>query len=203
MSWLRWAERIQAIAQIGLTYTRDPYDAERYHQLRDLAVEITASQSGMSAEQAREMIAVETGYATPKVDVRAAVFQDGKLLMVRERSDGCWALPGGWADVGDSPGEMAAREVREESGYIVRPVKVLAVLDRSRHGLTPMIWSVYTIFLQCELISGSPTDTLETYGVGFFGRDELPPLSVQRNSPSQIARLFAHYDNPDLPTDFD
>ncbi len=203
-TWLQWAQQIQSIAQAGLTYSKDPYDQERYEQLRQIVIEIMAKHTSAAPEVLTEVLTAEQGYLTPKVDIRAVVFDaQGELLLVRERAEGLWSLPGGWADVGESPGEVAAREVLEESGYQVRPVKVLAVLDRARHAHPPLLWYVYKVFIRCELVAGSPRNSLETDGVGFFGRDQIPALSVSRVNEAQIRRVFEHYDNPALPTDFD
>ncbi len=202
--WLHWAQQIQSIAQAGITYTRDPYDRERFEQLRAIAGEILARYTSIPEEILSQKLVAEQGYLTPKVDVRAVVFNPrGELLLVRERKEGLWSLPDGWADVGESPGEAAVREVREESGYEVRPTKMLAVYDRARHDHPPLIWYVYKLFIRCELVAGSPGTSLETDRVGFFDRDHLPPLSTSRVTEAQIRRMFAHYDNPDLPTDFD
>jgi len=203
MQWFRWAQRIQAIAQTGLTYAKDPYDLERYAELRQLAVDIAAAHLPEPRAKVEQAFAVETGYPTPKVDVRAAVFDHGRLLLVRERSDGLWSLPGGWADVGLSPGEVAVKEVREESGYEVRPGKLLAVWDRSRHTHEPSVQSIYKLVIQCDLLGGHPAISLETSGVGFFDRHAIPPLSTGRVTPEQIKRIFEHYDRPGLPADLD
>lgn len=202
--WLEWAQRIQAIAQTGLTYGKDPYDLERYEELRVLAAEICANYLGQPLEQVRDIFTLEQGYPTPKVDVRAAVFNpQGELLLVRERSDGRWSLPGGWADVGESPGEMAVRETREESGFAVRPVKLLAVYDLAKHAHPPSYWHTYKLVLRCDLVGGAAQTSLETDDVGFFARGNMPPLSLSRVTPEQIERLFQHYHDPNLPTDFD
>lgn len=202
--WLQWAQEIQAIAQAGLTYSKDPYDQERYHQLRQIAIDILSGCTSIPREEVRVALEAEVGYLTPKVDVRAVVFNDhGQVLMVRERAEGLWSLPGGWADVGVSPGEVAVREVFEESGFQVRPLKLLAVLDRAKHPHPPLIWHVYKIFIRCELVSGRPQDSLETNGTGFFDRFSIPPLSASRVTEAQIRRMFEHYDNPALPADFD
>ncbi|WJH33688.1 NUDIX hydrolase N-terminal domain-containing protein [Paenibacillus sp. CC-CFT747] len=131
--WLEWAKQIQAISQIGLTYSKDPYDLERYEALRELSVDILAYHTTASREQIRLTFASDTGYATPKVDVRAVIFEKDRLLLVREKIDGAWALPGGWADIGYSPSEVAVKEVKEESGYDVKPSRLLAVLDKKFH----------------------------------------------------------------------
>ena len=132
--WLEWAQRLQAVAQTGLTYAKDPFDVERYEAMRELAAEIVATHAGLEAPNVLDVFADQAGYATPKLDVRGVVFQNGKLLMVRERDDGKWTLPGGWADVGDSPREAVEREIREESGYETHAVKLLAVVDRLKQG---------------------------------------------------------------------
>jgi ADP-ribose pyrophosphatase YjhB (NUDIX family) len=204
LQWLQWAKRIQAIAQTGLTYGRDPYDLERYQELQQLAAEIIATCGNQPFEAVQTVLAVEKGYPTPKVDVRAVVFDAaGRLLLVRETMDGRWSLPGGWADMGETPGEMAVREVCEEAGLQVRPTKLVAVYDKARHQPEPRLTDIYKIFIRCELLGGAPRTSLETDAVGFFGREEIPPLSTGRVNSEQIARMFAHYDQPDLPADFD
>ena len=203
-TWLQWARRIQALAQNGLAYAHDPYDVERYEALRDVAVEMLAARAGLSLDTVRSLFAGDPGYATPKLDVRGVVFRDdGALLFVRERSDGGWTLPGGWADVGESPSEAVEKEVLEESGYAVRAAKVLALLDRDRHGHPPHAQHIWKVFIRCRLVGGTPSSGLETEGVGFFHADAIPPLSLGRVVPAQIARLFEHYAHPEWPTDFD
>ena len=205
--WIRWAKRIQALAQTGLTYATDPYDRERYQALRQLAVEMLAAHVELpsEAERARleELFAGESGYPTPKVDVRAAVFDGDRVLLVKERSDGRWSLPGGWADVGSSPSEMAVREVAEEAGYQVRPVRLLAVWDNSRHHGRPVAYAVYKICIACELTGGEPKGGIETEAVGWFPVEDLPPLSITRITPEQVRRLYQLYTHPELPPDFD
>jgi ADP-ribose pyrophosphatase YjhB (NUDIX family) len=201
--WLRWAERLQAIAQTGLTYARDPYDLDRYRELRAIAVEIVAGHLDLPLEGAGAGFAAGSGYPTPKVDVRAAVFRDGRLLLVRERAIARWSLPGGWADLGQSPGEVAARETLEESGFLVRPVKLLAVLDKSRHRHPPAVDYVYKLFIRCALEGGEAQTSHETDAVGFFGPDELPELEPGRVTREQVRRVFEHEADPSLPTDFD
>lgn len=201
--WLEWAKKLQAIAQNGLTYTENPFDVERYKSLQAIAAEMMATYSQTEPSYILDLFAREVGYATPKVDVRGAVFRGDTLLFVREREDGGWTLPGGWADIGDSPAEVAVREVYEESGYHSRAVKLLAVYDRDSHGHPPLAHYVYKLFFQCELISGSPSSSIETDEVAFFAADEIPELSLTRVVPAQITRIFQHYRQPDLPTDFD
>jgi ADP-ribose pyrophosphatase YjhB (NUDIX family) len=201
--WLAWARRIQAIAQNGLTYTEGPFDRERYQELRAIAAAMMAAGSATEPERILNLFAQEEGYATPKVDVRGVVFRGDALLLVKERADGLWTLPGGWADVGQSPGEAVVKEIREESGYLTRAVKLLAVDDRDRHGHPPLAWYVYKLFIQCELLGGEPMESIETTGAEFFREDEIPALSVDRVVPSQITRIFRHHRDPGLATEFD
>jgi ADP-ribose pyrophosphatase YjhB (NUDIX family) len=205
MNWLEWARRIQAIAQTGLWYTEGPYDRERYGELERIAMEMMAAASDLAPEQARALFAGETGYATPKVDVRGAVFREGLLLLVREREDGLWTLPGGWADVGQPPAEAVVKEIREESGFHTRPVKLLAVWDRDhpRHGHPPLPWAVYKVVILCEITGGEAAPSMETAEVGFFAEDAVPALSLGRVTPGQVARIFAHRRHPEWPTEFD
>jgi ADP-ribose pyrophosphatase YjhB (NUDIX family) len=202
-AWLVWARSLNALAQTGLTFAENPYDAERYTAIRTIAAEMIAQGTGADAGRVLDLLASDAGYATPKVDVRGVVFRDGKILLVQERSDGLWALPGGWADVGDSPADAVVREIREESGFETRATKLLALLDRNRHGHPPHVNHIYKIFIRCEIIGGSPTTSHEIQDVGFFPQDEIPELSLTRNVPSQIARIFEQYRDSDLPADFD
>jgi ADP-ribose pyrophosphatase YjhB (NUDIX family) len=201
--WLLWSRRLQAIAQDGLTYTRDGYDLGRYEQLRELAAEMLAAHSTGTLQEARDLLALESGPATPKVDVRAAVFREGRILLVKEPGDAGWSLPGGWADVGESPSEAAARETLEESGYKVRPVRLLAAYDRDRHGHPPILFHVYKLVYLCEILDEAPSSDIDTDGVRFFGEQELPELSVTRVTRAQIIRFFEQYRDPDRPADFD
>jgi ADP-ribose pyrophosphatase YjhB (NUDIX family) len=203
---LAWAKKLQAIAQTGLTYAKDQYDIERYKSIRQIAAEMLAANSnGLSSTQLVDLFASEIGYATPKIDVRAAVFSDKGVLLVRERSDGGWTLPGGWADVGDSPSVAAVREVKEESGYDVVARKLAAVYDRDqeRHGHPPMPHHVYKLFFVCEFVGGTAKTSSETDAVSFFAEDQIPPLSLTRVTPAQISHLFDHHRHPEWPTSFD
>jgi|CZCB01.1.fsa_nt_gi ADP-ribose pyrophosphatase YjhB (NUDIX family) len=202
--WLHWAQQLQAIAQSGLAFSKDPYDRERYEQVRELAAEIMARQGQADKEQLVALFSAEGGYATPKVDVRGVVFDNaGRLLLVRELADGGWTLPGGWVDVGEPPSLAVEREVREESGYVVRACKLLAVYDRSMHGHPPYPFHAYKLFIRCQLLGGQAETSLETGGAEFFARDQLPPLSLMRTTPQQLERMFAHFDHPEWPADFD
>ena len=202
--WLEWAKRIRAISQSGLAYTRDEYDAERYEKLRQIAAEITAGHSKLDSERLVELFSKNIGYATPKVDVRGAAFRGEKILMVKEREDGGWTLPGGWADVCESPSENVIKEIREESGLETCVLKLAAVYDRSKHPHKPlMIDHVYKFFFICEIIGGEAKKGSETDDVGFFGEDELPGLSISRVTEEQVKSMFAHIHNLNIPTDFD
>ncbi len=201
--WLDWAQRLQAIAQSGITYSTNQYDLERYEALREIAAEIMAAGSEAAIDPIRDLFAAQTGYATPKVDMRAAVFRDGRILLVEERADGTWSLPGGWADINESPSDAIVREVREESGYETRAAKLLAVYDRNRHGHAPFPFHAYKLFFQCELLGGEPLLSYEVSAVDWFAEDRLPTLSTIRVTAGQVHRCFAHYRNPSWPADFD
>jgi ADP-ribose pyrophosphatase YjhB (NUDIX family) len=204
--WLAWARELQAVAQTGLTYAKDPHDIERYTALRRLAARMMAAGSGTEAARIEALFAAETGYATPKLGVRGAVFDpDGRILLVREAVDeGRWSLPGGWAEVNQTPAESMMREVAEESGYLARPVKLAAVWDRARQGHPPGPFSVTRLFFVCALAGGEPRTSLETTEIAWFAEDALPEdLSHRRVLPHQIRRMFDHWRDPSLPTDFE
>jgi ADP-ribose pyrophosphatase YjhB (NUDIX family) len=203
--WLDWSQRLAAIAQTGLFYTQDPYDKQRYEQIREIAAEIAAAHTAGEAAAISDLFAHDSGYATPKVDVRAAIFEGDKVLLVREISDGGWTLPGGWADVGEPPSVGVVREVREEAGYECHAVRLLAVYDHRhpRHGHTFYMYHLFKLFFLCELTGGEPTTSIETDGVGFFPVDDLPELSVMRVTAGQIRRLYVLSQDPTLPADFD
>lgn len=205
--WLMWAQQLQGIAQNGLTYAESPFDIQRYEQIRQIAAEMVAGLAKAEPDTLLELFSKDEGYATPKVDVRAAVFQDDKILLVRETlfDAGRWTLPGGWVDVGEPPSLAVEREVLEETGYQTRATKLVAVYDRNhpRHGHPPFVHHVYKLFFQCELLGGTPIDSHETGDASFFSRDAIPELSLTRVVPSQVDRLFEHYYHPDWKTDFD
>jgi len=200
LKWLEWAKEIQAISQAGLAYTRDVYDKERFEQLRELSITIMQEYTEAGEEKIRMLFASESGYQTPKVDVRGVIFRDGKLLLVQEKADGAWALPGGWADVGLSPAEVVVKEVKEEAGYDVSATRLLAVLDKKFHHHPPSAFHVYKMFIKCSITGGTSGIGTETSAVGFFKQDELPPLSEERNTREQLNRLFEFEKQPDLPT---
>jgi ADP-ribose pyrophosphatase YjhB (NUDIX family) len=204
--WLLWAREMQALAQTGLAFTRDQYDRERYQQLRALAAQIMAEHTGLEVGDIDLLFTQQSGYATPKLGVRGAVFRNDRILLVREIADDHrWTLPGGWAGVNESPADAVAREVREEAGVRVRPYKLAAVWDRTRHphgAVQP--FHVWRLFLLCEITGGEPQCGPETSEVAFFAEDELPTeLSTRRVLLPQIRRMFEHMRQPELPTDFD
>ncbi|MBZ0295603.1 MAG: NUDIX hydrolase [Anaerolineae bacterium] len=212
--WLDWVQRLQAVAQSGLTYDPQPFDRERYEIVREIAVEMLAAQAGMEPAVIRDLFEGQAGHATPKVDVRGVVFKDDALLLVRENLDGGrWTLPGGWADINEVPSEGVVREVYEESGYRTRASKLLAVYDRRLHGHPPATFHAYKMFFLCELLDDQPhTDYADETGasftetgeVAFFPEDQIPAdLSLGRVTPAQIKRLFEHLRDSELPTDFD
>lgn len=204
--WLAWVREMQAIAQSGLTFTRDPYDRERYEALRALAARIAAAHTDVAAERIEGLFAAQEGYATPKIDVRAAAFNAvGEVLLVREVLDGGrWTLPGGWADVNLTPAENVAKEVVEESGFQVRVEKLAACWDRTRQGHSPSAFSCMKLFFICCITGGEAATSIETSEARFFAEDALPDdLSRSRVLPRQLRRMFDHLRDPALPTEFE
>jgi ADP-ribose pyrophosphatase YjhB (NUDIX family) len=188
--WLGWAKQLQSIAQAGLTFGADRYDLDRYEQIRTISIEILHEYTDIDQKKIRELFASETGYQTPKVDIRAAVFKDDKILMVREKSDGAWSLPGGWADVNSSVSESVKRECLEEAGAVVRPKRIIAVHLANKHNNPLFPFTIYKIFVECELVENSFKENTETLDAGFFEYDKLPELSFHRNTPDQISMCF-------------
>jgi len=188
--WLEWATRLQSIAQAGLTFGVNQYDLDRYQQIRSLSVEILHEYTGISHEKITDLFASETGYQTPKVDIRASVFKDNKILMVKEKIDGAWSLPGGWADVNTSVSESAVRECLEEAGAHVKPKRVIAIHQADRHYDFPYPYTIYKVFVECELIENNFSENTETLEAGLFAIDSLPPLSTERNTFEQIELCF-------------
>ncbi len=201
--WLEWAREIQALAQTGYHYSENEYQRERYHRLTEIAAEIISEHSELPFDPLLSTFNRQIGYATPRVDVRGAVLTDGKLLLVRERQDGGWTMPGGWADVGDVPSQAAEREVWEEAGLRVKARKVIGVYDANRVGPLEIFHAFKVVFL-CELLGGQPRPSSETSEVAYFGPDEIPTLlSGERTKPRHISDAFNTLMNPDCPTVFD
>jgi ADP-ribose pyrophosphatase YjhB (NUDIX family) len=199
------AREMEAIAQAGLHYSENQFDRERYTRLRELAAKLLADQSNLSAQDILEWSKAEFGYATPKVDVRAFILSQEKVLLIREDADeGRWTLPGGWADVNESPSESVVREVEEESGYIVKPKLLLAVLDRSKQGHKPVFpYHIYKMFFHCEIIGGVPRPTSESSESRFFAIDSLPELSESRVLGHQIHEFYGAIQRQETKTKYD
>jgi ADP-ribose pyrophosphatase YjhB (NUDIX family) len=188
--WVKWATELQSIAQAGLTFGVDKYDLDRYEQIRSIAVDILHEYTDIDHSKIRELFASETGYQTPKIDIRASVFKDDSILMVREKIDGAWSLPGGWADVNTSVSESAIRECLEEAGAIVKPKRIIAIHLGNKHNNPLFPFTIYKIFVECDLIENNFKENTETLDAGFFEPDKLPELSFTRNTPDQIRMCF-------------
>jgi ADP-ribose pyrophosphatase YjhB (NUDIX family) len=201
--WLVWAREIQALSQTGLTFSESEYSTQRYQRLMEIAAEIVHSHTGLPKGPLLQNFAVQPGYATPKVDVRGAAVRDGRILLVQERSDERWCMPGGWADVGALPSEMVAREVWEESGFRVKPRKVAGVYDANRSGRPIQFYHAYKVIFLCDIVGGEARPSNETLAVGFFEFDSLPPLSSERTNERHLADVLAHLRDPSRPAAFD
>jgi ADP-ribose pyrophosphatase YjhB (NUDIX family) len=201
--WLQWAREIQALSQTGLTFASSDYETQRYTRLAEIAAEIVQTNTGLPRERLLQDFAMQAGYATPKVDVRGAVIRDGQILLVQERTDELWCMPGGWADVGDLPSEMVVREVWEESGFHVVPRKVIGVYDANRSGRPLELYHAYKVIFLCEITGGEARPSDETLDVGFFPFDDLPPLSANRTNHRHLVEVEAHLHDPDRPAAFD
>lgn len=188
--WLHWASELQSIAQAGLTFSTNSYDLERYEKIRSIVVDILHEYTEIDHKKIRDLFASETGYQTPKVDIRVSVFKDNKILMVKEKVDGAWALPGGWADVNSSVSESAIRECREEAGALVRPKRIVAIHMGNKHNNHNFPFTIYKIFVECELVENSFRENTETLDARFFEADKLPELSFERNTSDQIKMCF-------------
>lgn len=201
--WLEWAMEIQSIAQAGLTYGHDEFDKERYERLREISAEILAYKTDMTVEKVKDLFCNETGYQTPKVDTRAAVFENGKILLVHEK-DGRWSLPGGWCDVDQSVAENTVKETMEEAGLEVKPTKLIAVQDRNKHNTPVYAYGVVKIFVMCTLIGGSFVENIETTETKYFARNEIPEnLANEKVTREQIEMCFDAYNDEHWMTQFD
>lgn len=198
--WIDALQRLRAIAQTGLTYSKDPYDLDRYREVTSIVDAALVEMLNVAPEVVRDAYALSTGYPTPKLDVRTAVFVDGRILLVLETADGRWTLPGGWIDETDGPRHAAEREVLEESGYEVRVTRLFAIKDRNRRGYErKMLGGCYKLFFLADLIGGTPKPSLETSEVAFFSLDDLPPLSEGRTRPEDIRDAHRAHLDPSLP----
>ena len=187
--WLDWAVELQALAQAGLFYSKDIYDIERFQRIRDIAAEMLTEPSGLPMERVKDLFCNETGYQTPKLDTRAAVFQDDRILLVQEKN-GLWSLPGGWVDVDLSIGENTVKEVKEEAGLDVSPKSIIAVQDRKKHNPEIYAYNICKVFVLCELLGGEFQENSETIASGYFSMDNLPPLSENKTTAKQIQMCF-------------
>jgi ADP-ribose pyrophosphatase YjhB (NUDIX family) len=196
---------LQAIAQSGITYSQDKFDIERYKRILEISAELLSSNSNHKYIDVLELFTKDTGYVTPKVDVRGAVFKDNKILLIREKSDGLWSLPGGWADVNLSASENVLKEIKEESGYECKVIKLIGIYDKNRSN-PPIKWPhVYKIFFLCEIIDGPyylPFLSEEIHEIGFFKLSKIPKLSEERVAYHQIEKCFMHFSNRELESEF-
>lgn len=200
--WLSWAQELQALAQTGLFYTKDIYDKERFQRIREISAEMVAGASGLPLERVTDLFCGETGYQTPKIDTRAAIIENGKILLVRE-NNGKWSLPGGWCDAGLSPAENAVKEVREEAGLTARADKLIAVQDRDKHNLPRYVYSITKIFFLCTATGGAFRPNSETTTSDWFALDALPELAEEKNTEEQIRMCFAATRDAHWQTVFD
>ncbi|MCQ2353883.1 MAG: NUDIX hydrolase [Clostridia bacterium] len=190
--WLKWAVELQSLAQAGLYYSKDVYDTERYERIREISAEMVTYKTDISADKVKDLFCCETGYQTPKLDTRAAIIKDGKILLVKERN-GKWSLPGGWVDVDISVGENAVKEVREEAGLDVTVDRVVALHDRDRHNHPVYAYKICKVFVLCSVVGGEFRPNSETLASGYFGLDELPELAEEKNTEEQIRMCFDAY----------
>lgn len=201
--WLEWAREIQALSQTGLTYSSSDYETARYRRLAEIAAEIVQRHAQLLKDPLVENFLQQPGYATPKVDVRGAVVREGQILLVQERSDQRWCMPGGWADVGEVPSAMVEREVWEESGFQVTARKVVGLFDANRGGRPLEFYHAYKVVFLCDIIGGAPRPSEETAAVAFFRFDDLPSLSWERTNERHLAEVRAHLEDPGRPAAFD
>jgi ADP-ribose pyrophosphatase YjhB (NUDIX family) len=202
-STLDLARRLLALSQTGLHFCGEEYDRERYREIADIATHLLAEGAGRTPEELHRSWFVEDGYATPKIDVRGAIFRERQVLLVRERVDGKWTLPGGWADVNDSPSHAVEKEVEQESGFTARAAKLAAVYDRNLHGHPPFLFHTWKLFFICDITGGERRTSYETTAVDFFPLDQLPELSLGRTTAAQIHRMWEHHVDRARPTEFD
>jgi ADP-ribose pyrophosphatase YjhB (NUDIX family) len=202
-NWLDIAREVQQLAQTGNAFAVTNYEKDRYKRLSEIVAEIIEHHTQLDKEAVQKVLMEQPGYATPKVDVRSVVIKDNKILLVQESTDNCWAMPGGWADVGDYPSQVAIRETKEESGYDVKPIKIIGVFDANRTGRRLEFFHAFKIIFLCELIGGEAKTSDETLDVKFFSFNELPPLSMNRTNQKHIDEIKLHLEDPERKTYFD
>lgn len=194
MDILNEVEQIQALSEIGIHYSKNDFDLKRYQEISELCIAVLSRITDIPEQELKEKIVESDGYKTPKVDVRAVVFnKDHEILMVRERIDNCWSLPGGWADIGYTPSEVAVKESKEEAGASVKPVRLLGILDKRCHNHPADIYYIYKVFIECAFIGWVGSDLIETSDYGFYSLENLPTLSTPRNTIEQIRKLFDYH----------
>ncbi|GKG75091.1 ADP-ribose pyrophosphatase [Parabacteroides goldsteinii] len=200
--WLEWAKELQFIAQAGLTYSKDAFDIERFERIREISAEIVSRQTGLPLEKVKDLFCNEEGFQTPKLDTRAAIFKDNKILLVKEKN-GTWSLPGGWVDVNQTIKSNTIKEVKEEAGLDVEATRIIAVQDRNLHNLPPYAYNVCKVFVLCEAQGGDFQPNIETIESDYFSLDEIPPLAEEKNNKEQIEMCFAAYRDKDWEVQFD
>ena len=201
--WLKWAIEIQSLAQAGLEYTDNVYDIERYERLREISAEIIAKKTDMDLEKVKDLFCNETGYQTPKIDTRAAIFKDNKILLTHE-SNGTWSLPGGWCDVLESVKSITIKEVKEETGLDVTANRLIAVQDRNKHNKPIYAYGVCKVFILCDVIGGEFIKNIETTETRYFGLDEIPDnLAEEKTNKEQIEMCFKAINDPNWQVQFD
>ena len=201
--WLEIARELQALSQSGLTFSENHFERDRYKRISEIASEIFNKHTEIDNNELFDLFIDQKGYATPKIDVRAATIKEGKILLVKEAADGKWSMPGGWADVGDKPSEVAERETMEESGFIVKAQKLIGVFDANRSGRPLELFHAFKIIFLCEFIGGEATPSDETLDVGFFPLDDLPELSSNRTNERHLNEIKAHLKDMERHTYFD
>ncbi len=200
--WLEWAKELQFLAQVGLAYTKDDFDRERFERIRTITAEMMSLQSGLPLEQVQGLFCNETGFQTPKLDTRAAIFSDNKILLVKEKN-GTWSMPGGWVDVMQTIKSNTVKEVREEAGLDVEAVRIIALQDRNKHNQPPYAYNVCKVFVLCKVLGGNFQSNMETVESRYFGLDELPVLAEEKNSREQIGMCFSACRDDDWQVKFD
>lgn len=201
--WLKWAMEIQSLAQAGLAYTNNPYDVERFTRLREISAEMMAEKTNINLDKVKELFCNENGYQTPKIDTRAAIFKEGRILLVHE-NNGTWSLPGGWCDVLESVKSNTIKEVKEETGLDIETVKIIAIQDRNKHNKPQYAYGICKVFVLCNVVGGKFVENIETTEIKYFSLEELPTnLAEEKTSKEQIKMCFEASNNENWQTQFD
>lgn len=200
--WLEWAVELQFLSQVGLTYCKDKFDNERYHRIREISAEMISYKSEIPLDKVKDLFCSETGFQTPKLDTRAAIFENDKILLVKESND-LWSLPGGWVDVNQSLKENTIKEVKEEAGLNVEAVRLIALLDRNKHNKPVYAYGICKAFVLCKVLDGYFVPNIETSDSAYFALDQLPPLAIEKNTIEQISMCFEAYHSTNWQVIFD